>query len=144
MSLFKLYFGAILGLTLASVWWGKTEFVQAEIIPDWTAWLAVGILSSSLFVIFKTRLKDAPWGILSGFIAFASSIWAASYLGVALGAFVGAFAVGIYSNLFARYMNAPACIVSLQGMVVLVPGSKVYVGLNNMISGEAPSFMTPI
>jgi uncharacterized membrane protein YjjB (DUF3815 family) len=33
-------------------------------------------------------------------------------------------------------MDAPASIVSLQGMIVLVPGSKTYIGLNAFISGE--------
>jgi len=33
-------------------------------------------------------------------------------------------------------MNAPASIVSLQGMIVLVPGSKTYMGLNAFVSGQ--------
>jgi uncharacterized membrane protein YjjB (DUF3815 family) len=58
------------------------------------------------------------------------------YLGIALGAFVGAFALGLYSNLFSRLMNLPSSIVKILGLVVLVPGSKVYMGLNSAISGQ--------
>ena len=70
------------------------------------------------------------------YISFGASIWASSYLGVALGAFVGAFALGIYSNLFSRIMNLPSSIVRLLGLVVLVPGSKVYIGLNSLVTGK--------
>jgi uncharacterized membrane protein YjjB (DUF3815 family) len=53
-----------------------------------------------------------------------------------IGAFLGAFAVGIYSNLFTRLAKAPAVIVAMHGLIVLVPGSKTYIGLNSLISGQ--------
>ncbi|WNC73024.1 threonine/serine exporter family protein [Thalassotalea psychrophila] len=136
MTMFKLYFGAILGLTLGSLLWGGVEKVDVELVPLWTQWLAVLTLSMSLVIIFKARPRHAFWGILSGFIAFGSSVWAANYVGIALSAFVGSFAVGAYSNLFARFLKAPATVVMLQGLVVLVPGSKVYIGLNSMVTGS--------
>ncbi|MGB0936748.1 MAG: threonine/serine ThrE exporter family protein [Colwellia sp.] len=136
MLLFKLYFGAALGVAIGNLVWGTVEFVPPETMPEWTTWLAVTGLSLSLVVLFKVRLKDAPWGIISGYISFSVSVWASAYMGVALGAFVGAFALGIYSNLFSRIMNLPSSIVRLLGLVVLVPGSKVYIGLNSMVSGE--------
>jgi uncharacterized membrane protein YjjB (DUF3815 family) len=93
-------------------------------------------LSFSLVILFKARKKDAPWGIISGYVAYGASIWGSIYLGIALGAFVGAFALGLYSNLFSRIMNLPSSIVKILGLVVLVPGSKVYIGLNSAVSGQ--------
>lgn len=136
MVLFKLYFGAVLGVALSQLFWGEVNFIPPETMPVWTSWLAVTTLSISLVILFKVRLKDAPWGMIAGYIAFSTSIWASTYLGVALGAFVGAFALGLYSNLFSRIMNLPSSIVRLLGLVVLVPGSKVYMGLNSLVSGE--------
>ncbi|MGL1956447.1 MAG: threonine/serine exporter family protein [Colwellia sp.] len=136
MVLFKLYFGAVLGMAFGKLIWGEVVFASPSIMPVWTSWLAVTTLSISLVVLFKVRLKDAPWGIISGYISFSVSVWAGTYLGVALGAFVGAFALGLYSNLFSRIMNLPSSIVRLLGLVVLVPGSKVYMGLNNLVSGQ--------
>ncbi|TKB47058.1 threonine/serine ThrE exporter family protein [Thalassotalea mangrovi] len=135
MILFKLYFGGVLGMAIANLIWGRAEFVASTPVPDWTVWLAVFILSLSLVVIFRARPRHALWGILAGFIAFSASRWAGMYVGVALGAFAGAFAIGVYSNLFARFAKAPATIVMLQGLVVLVPGSKVYIGLNSLVTG---------
>ena len=53
-----------------------------------------------------------------------------------LATFIGAFALGIFSNLFTRIANQPATIVSMHGLIVLVPGSKTYIGLNSFISGK--------
>ena len=136
MTLFKLYFGAVLGMALGKLLWGDVTFVAPETMPVWTSWLAVTTLSASLVILFKVRLKDAPWGMIAGYIAFGVSIWASTYLGIALGAFVGAFALGLYSNFFSRIMNLPSSIVRLLGLVVLVPGSKVYIGLNSAVSGQ--------
>ncbi|WP_337843290.1 threonine/serine exporter family protein [Rheinheimera sp.] len=136
MLLFKLSFGAFLGVAFGQALFGQIPPELAPSVPAWTSWLAIAILCGSLVVVFKARLRHAFWGILSGFIAYAASLWGAHYLGLALGAFVGAFAVGLYGNLFNRLMNAPGSIVSLQGMIVLVPGSKTYIGLNAFVSGQ--------
>ena len=87
-------------------------------------------------MVFKARLVDAPWGVASGVLAYGVSTLVTNAWGATLGAFLGAFVVGVYANLFARYRNAPAALVTLPGIVVLVPGSKVYVGLDNAISSK--------
>lgn len=137
MMLFKLYFGAFLGISIGFALFGKTDFIQPEALPKWTAWLAILLLCSSLIIIFRTKLKHASWSIASGFIAYAASISAAVYFDYSIGAFVGAFAVGVFSNLFNRVVNAPASIVAMQGLIVLVPGSKTYIGLNSLIEGQS-------
>ncbi|REL26414.1 threonine/serine exporter family protein [Thalassotalea euphylliae] len=136
MVLFKLYFGAVLGMAIGNLIWGTADFVQPAAMPNWTSWVAVTILSMTLVIMFQVRKKDAPWGIISGYVAYGATLLATPYLGYALGAFAGAFALGVYSNLFSRIMNLPTSIVMLLGLVVLVPGSKVYIGLNSAISGQ--------
>ncbi|MFT5117953.1 MAG: uncharacterized membrane protein YjjP (DUF1212 family) [Kiritimatiellia bacterium] len=137
MSLFKLYFGAILGIALAALLWGDTLFTPVENVPEWTLWIAVTLLSLSLVVLFKARKRDIIWGVIAGYIAYGATLWGSHYLGPALGAFVGAFALGLYSNLFSRIMNLPSSIVMLLGLVMLVPGSKLYIGLNTIVSGQS-------
>lgn len=75
MVLFKIYFGAALGLALGNKFWGIAEFVQPVNTPEWVSWVAVTTLSFSLVILFKARLKDAPWGIISGYVAYGASIW---------------------------------------------------------------------
>lgn len=136
MLMFKLYFGAVLGMALGYVCWGEPHYQPTEPLPWWTAWTAVLLLSSSLVIMFKARLKDGFWGVLSGVIAYGVSIMAAEIFGVALGTFFGALAVGVYANIYARWFKSPAIVVTLQGMVILVPGSKIYIGINTVVSGN--------
>ena len=136
MLLFKLYFGAFIGIAIGFELFGQVDFVKpAPISHDW-AWLAIGILGVSLMILFKSRAKYTLWSLASGFIAYAVSVGGAMMFDYTLGAFLGAFAVGIYSNLFTRLASAPAVIVAMHGLIVLVPGSKTYIGLNSLISGQ--------
>jgi uncharacterized membrane protein YjjP (DUF1212 family) len=136
MLLFKLYFGALLGIEIGFALFGVVDFVKPVSISRHFAWLAVGILVGSLVVLFKSRGKYTLWSMAAGFIAYGVSYAGGTFFDATIGAFLGAFAVGLYSNLFTRLANAPAVIVAMHGLIVLVPGSKTYIGLNSLISGQ--------
>jgi uncharacterized membrane protein YjjP (DUF1212 family) len=136
MQLFKLYFGAFLGVSLGYQLFGQQDLAIAVTLPVWVNWLGVLLLSIGLVAIFRTRIKHVPWAMTSTFIAYATSTWSSGYLENGLGAFVGAFALGVFANLFSRIVNAPSTIVAMHGLIVLVPGSKTYIGLNSFISGQ--------
>jgi len=136
MQLFKLYFGAFLGISLGYQVFGQQELALAVTLPFWVNWLGVFMLSVGLVAIFRTRRKHVPWAIASTFIAYAASSWSSAFLENGLGAFVGAFALGVFANMFSRIANAPSSIVAMHGLIVLVPGSKTYIGLNSFISGQ--------
>ncbi len=136
MQLFKLYFGAFLGVSLGYQLFGQQELAMAVTLPFWVNWLGVFMLSVGLVAIFRTPIKHVPWAITSTFIAYAASTWSSGYLENGLGAFVGAFALGVFANMFSRIANAPSTIVAMPGLIVLVPGSKTYIGLNSFISGQ--------
>jgi uncharacterized membrane protein YjjP (DUF1212 family) len=136
MQLFKLYFGAFLGVSLGYQLFGQQELELAVTLPFWVNWLGVLMLSVGLVAIFRTRMKHVPWAIASTFVAYAASTWSSVYLENGLGAFVGAFALGVFANIFSRIANAPSTIVAMHGLIVLVPGSKTYIGLNSFISGQ--------
>lgn len=141
MLLFKLYFGAVLGLAVATLIWGPSPLPVSEPLPKWTAWFSVLLLSLALGAVFNVRRRDIGWGILSGLLAYVATVAGIYVLGDALGYFVGAFAVGLYGNLYAMWRKAPATIVLLQGIVVLVPGSRTYMGLDGLVGGHATEGM---
>ncbi|MEM0910889.1 MAG: threonine/serine exporter family protein [Pseudomonadota bacterium] len=135
MQLFKLYFGAFIGIYLAISIYG--EFYVADVIklPEFIQWISVLALSLGLITVFKTRFQDVPYAISATFIAFAATKLSSAYLEQGLGAFVGAFVLGVYANLLTRISKKPSTIFALHGLIVLVPGSKTYIGLNAYISG---------
>lgn len=136
MQLFKLYFGAFLGISLGFALFSEVEHNPLIRLPEWSLFVAVLVLCTALVPIFNIRLKHAPWAIICGFVGYFSTYWAAKYLEFGLGTFAGAFAVGVFANVFSRITNAPTSIVLMQGLIVLVPGSKTYIGLNSFVSGK--------
>jgi len=136
MQLFKLYFGAFLGISIGFFLFNEVEHNPLIKLPSWSLFVAVLILCTALVPIFNIRLKHAPFAIMCGFVGYFSTYWASKYMEFGLGTFVGAFAVGIFANLFSRIAKAPSTIVLMQGLIVLVPGSKTYIGLNSFVSGK--------
>ncbi|MBC3767441.1 threonine/serine exporter family protein [Neptunicella marina] len=136
MQLFKLYFGAFLGISVGFGLFGQNEFVPAASLPYWSTWLAILLLSISLMPIFRTRCKHMFWSVLSAFIAYSATVYGSEFMANGLGTFLGAFALGVYANGFSRLTNSPSTIVAMPGLIVLVPGSKTYIGLNSFISGQ--------
>lgn len=136
MMLFKLYFGAFLGMELGRHVFGSYQLEMAERLPEWIVYFAITLLSTSLIIAFRTRKKHIVWSMLIAFVAFATSSLGTSYFDYGVGAFLGAFAVGIYGNLFTRFANSPAVIVTMQGLIVLVPGSKTFISLNSYLAGD--------
>lgn len=136
MQLFKLYFGAFLGVSIGFSLFGENVYQPAESLPEWATWLAVFLLSCSLVAIFRTRPIHIPWAISAAFIAYGASVWSADFMGAGLNTFVGAFALGVFANMFTRIAHQPHTIVGMHGLIVLVPGSKTYIGLNSFISGQ--------
>jgi uncharacterized membrane protein YjjP (DUF1212 family) len=136
MMFFKLYFGAYLGITLGNLCWQTSPIVVAGSSSLLLPWIAVLMLIFGLSIEFKTRSKDVIWGILAGLIAYGFSLVGAHILGAALGPFVGALAVGIFSNFYGHIQKSPPTIALIQGIIVLVPGSKFYMSLNSLVAGS--------
>ncbi|WP_421133140.1 threonine/serine ThrE exporter family protein [Alteromonas sp. A079] len=136
MQLFKLYFGAFLGVSAGFSLFGENVYKPAESLPYWGTWLAVLLLCIALVAIFRTRMKHIPWALAAAFIAYSATAWSSDYIDNGLGTFVGAFGLGVFANAFTRIANQPATIVAMHGLIVLVPGSKTYIGLNSFMTGQ--------
>ena len=137
MMVFKLFFGAVFGLALAGLWWTTPQVPLQPAVVNWISYLAVLGLSVSLLIIFKISWHDAPWGLFAGLIAYVSATLGATVFEPSLAGLIGAFVVGIYANAYSVLKNRPTSIVLLPGIVLLVPGSKIYIGLNNFVTGES-------
>lgn len=139
MGLFKLYFGAILGVGIGSVLWGSgvgTTIHEIHTLPEWKTFPIVCGLAFFLLVAFNIHIKQILWCICSSLIGFYVAHSAEAYFSIAASMFLGAFAVGAYSNMVSHFRNIPASIVLSHGLILLVPGSKTYIILNSWITGE--------
>ena len=139
MTLLKLFFGTLAGIAVVNF----ISPVPSEPslllcpTPDWRIWPALIGLAISLGIAFKIPRNKWALGVVSVFIAFGAAKLGGHLFGMYAGMFLGALSVGLFSNLFARLTNGPCSILLIQGIIVLVPGSKVYSILNHWVSGEA-------
>ena len=130
LLLFKQFFGVLLGLGL------MTSLVDIDLtyhvseMPKWTIFCAVPIFSVALLPIFQVRKKDMFFGALTGIIAFFITVLLSSY-GVLVSTFIGTLTVVGVSRLFGVISKTPKTVYLIQGVVMLVPGSKSFMGLSN-------------
>jgi len=129
--LFKQFFGVILGLGLMSslIDIDLTHYVSE--IPKWTLFFAVPIFSITVLPIFQVRKKDMIFGVLTGVFAFFITVFLSSTLGILVSTFIGTLAVVGISRLFGRISKTPKSVYLTQGIIMLVPGSKSFMGLSN-------------
>ncbi|MGJ8743090.1 threonine/serine ThrE exporter family protein [Polaribacter sp.] len=134
--LFKQFFGVLLGLAL------MTSIVEIDLtyhvseLPKWTILFAIPILSITLLPIFQVRKKDILFGVLTGVIAFFMTVLLSGY-GVLVSTFIGTLVVVGISSLFSIISKTPKTVYLIQGIVMLVPGSKSFMGLSNSFFNPA-------
>jgi uncharacterized membrane protein YjjP (DUF1212 family) len=130
----KMIFGVVLGSTLFNVMSGQA--VSGTVInpfPKSFIWIALIPASIAFTIIFKARFKDYIWLLAAGLVAVQTTALVGSYLGTNLGAFFGGFVVALLSNIYARFIKKPAAMIFMPGIILLVPGSIGFRGLQFLV-----------
>lgn len=92
-------------------------------------WSIMALAPLSFAVLFQVRLREWWVVYLAGVAGLLGSILGEMWLEPDLGPFVGAFAVGLVGNLYARFLDRPASVAQMPGMLILVPGTVGYSSL---------------
>ncbi|WP_430815456.1 threonine/serine ThrE exporter family protein [Carboxylicivirga sp. RSCT41] len=131
VSLFKQFFGVVLGLALLPLFIELKPHEVIDNIPAWVDFLAIPLLSLSLMPVFKVRLKDIPLGVVTGFICFYTTMLL-DFTGILVSIFIGTIVAVSISKLFAHLTKAPRLVYLIPGIIMLVPGSKAFIGLSTL------------
>ncbi|MDV7188358.1 threonine/serine exporter family protein [Lutibacter sp. TH_r2] len=130
ISLFKQFFGALLGVTLMSSFINFQLLNHTSEMPNWIMFCAIPIFSITLLPIFQVRRKDMLLGVLTGVTGFFLTVAFSNY-GILISTFIGTIAVVTISKLFSKITKSPKTVYLIQGIIMLVPGSKSFMGLSN-------------
>jgi len=136
VSLFKQFFGVMLGLACLSMFTDLHYVPMSDDIPKWVDPIAILLLVSSLLPIFKVRSKDVLLCILVGFISFYTT-FLLEFTGILISIFIGTLAVVFTSKCFSKYTSSPKMVYLMPGIVMLVPGSKAFIGLSSLFGTSA-------
>ncbi|MFG0258364.1 MAG: threonine/serine exporter ThrE family protein [Phycisphaerales bacterium JB043] len=117
--LISMTFGVALGLKLGP---SRVSLVTAS--PDLLLESAALLIGGVCIVAsFGARARHVPAGVVAGLIAYATSKHVGLWWSPDVGPVAGAFAVGLFSNVYARLTGQPASVALLPGVILLVPGS---------------------
>lgn len=123
VSLLGIAFGIALGSKIIELGFGSPPVHEPIALPTWSLYLSLLAAPLAFVVLLKAERRDALWIVLSGALAFGGAKIGGDIFGPELGAFLGAFVVGLASNTWARATNRPSQILIVPGLLLLVPGS---------------------
>jgi uncharacterized membrane protein YjjP (DUF1212 family) len=131
--LMKLGFGAFLGTFVAKKYFFALPGMEMQ-SPLWLIIMATFMICLSFVVTFQARWKDAFIMLFAG----ASTFWLNRYFRLSLDQIGAVLLAGMYigsaSNLYARVFKNPSMIFSLPAIILLVPGSIGFKGLEFLFS----------
>ncbi|MFA0088624.1 hypothetical protein BCU70_01720 [Vibrio sp. 10N.286.49.C2] len=134
LTLIKLFIGVIMGLNIGEAWWGQAESLSyTNEVPLWLHCFGLLLISSSIGVIFNARPKD----ILLGLPVAVLGMWGPFYLGFSSGWIVGTWIttvlITLYGTWVAKRLDLTGSIYIVQGIIILVPGSRVLVSASQSV-----------
>lgn len=134
LTLIKLFVGIVMGLNIGEAIWGQAATLDyINEIPTWMHISGLFLLSLSLGVIFNAR----PTDILLGLPVAALGMWGPFYLGFESGWVVGTWVttvlITLYGTWVAKKMDLTGSIYIVQGIIILVPGSRVLVSASQSV-----------
>ena len=129
ISLFKQFFGTILGLSVLPLFIDINIEPVVSNLPKWISHSGIPLLAICLLPIFQVRRKDMIYGVMTSIISYSVTVLLAS-TGILISTFIGSITVVLVSNLFARITQSPRHVFITQGIIMLVPGSKAFIGIS--------------
>lgn len=139
VSLFKQFFGVVLGLHLLGLFVDLQQNYVESFFPFWVDFLAIAILASGLLFVFKVRPKDLLFGAAAGIASYFTTLLLGD-LGLMMSIFMGTIVAVMVSNLFSRITRSPKLVFLVPGIVMLVPGSKAFIGLSSVIMDAGSNY----
>lgn len=113
--------------------------LRTPALPPWSEWVALLVAPLAFAVILEARRAELGVILATGIAGYATFRLGTALLGADLGPFLGALAVGLASNLYARAVDRPALVPLTPGILLLVPGSLGYRSLTAFLDAEALS-----
>jgi uncharacterized membrane protein YjjP (DUF1212 family) len=105
-------------------------------LPEYANWLALAASSVGVSILVQAQLRAFGWIIAACVLAYLATRFGSEWLGGQLGVLVGAFALGVLANLYARFLGRPAQVVSVPALLLLVPGGMGFRGMSFMLGRD--------
>jgi uncharacterized membrane protein YjjB (DUF3815 family) len=105
-------------------------------LPEWANWIALGASSISVAIVVQAQVRAFGWIVAGCVVGYLGTRLGTLWLDSQLGVLVGAFALGVLSNVYARLLDRPAQVVSVPAMLLLVPGGMGFRGMASLLDRD--------
>lgn len=105
-------------------------------LPAWSQWIALVASAIAIAIVVQAQLRAFAWILAACACGYAGNRIGATWLDAQMGVLVGAFAVGVLANVFARLMERPAQVVLVPAVLLLVPGSMGFRGMTSLLGHD--------
>jgi uncharacterized membrane protein YjjP (DUF1212 family) len=116
-------FGLAVGTQVASRLAAAAATVDPVPVPEWVILPALFAAALGFAGRLRAHRRDAVWVGVACALGYGGAQVGQVLLGSQLGAFVGALAVGLGANFFARRLRRSPLVMMVPGIILLVPGS---------------------
>jgi uncharacterized membrane protein YjjP (DUF1212 family) len=133
--LLQLVVGVAIGERLANVI-VTIQTAPPAVLPVWAQWVALVAAALGMSVLVHAQRRAFSWILAASVIGYLGTALGTSWLDERMGVLVGAFAVGVLGNIFARVMQRPAQVVHVPAVLLLVPGSMGFRGISALLGRD--------
>jgi len=133
--LLELAVGVAIGERFARELFGAAATVPIP-LPTWAQWVAVVAAALGMAVVVQAERRAIGWILAASVTGFIGTRYGTAWLGGQLGVLVGAFGLGVLSNLYARLLHRPAQVVNIPAAMLLVPGSMGFRGMTALLARD--------
>ncbi len=105
-------------------------------LPPWSPWLALVASALGIAIVVQASPRAFGWILGASLVGYVGAQLGDAWLGGDMGVLVGAFAVGITSNAYARWLHRPAQVVQVPAVLMLVPGSMGFRGMTSLLGRD--------
>ncbi len=138
---FTIGFGVALGTRAVEMMLGPVPASVPGTLPPVT--LAFGLLAApaAFLVLFRAPPREFPGIVVAAAIAYGGARLGSLALGPELGVVVGAMGVGLAGNLNANLRGRPSAVLTVPGLMILVPGSIGFESLSLLLARDVVTGM---
>jgi uncharacterized membrane protein YjjP (DUF1212 family) len=133
--LLELVVGVALGSRLASVL-VDVQHATPIPLPAWSPWIALVAAAIGVAIVVQASPRAFGWILGASLVGYVGAQLGDAWLGHDMGVLVGAFAVGVTSNAYARLWKRPAQVVQVPAVLMLVPGSMGFRGMSSLLGRD--------
>jgi uncharacterized membrane protein YjjP (DUF1212 family) len=105
-------------------------------LPVWAPWIALAASSIGIAIVVQAQVRAFGWIMAASAVGYLGNLAGTTSLGPQLGVMLGAFALGVLGNVYARLLKRPAQVVLVPAVLLLVPGSMGFRGMASLLSHD--------